>query len=695
MGIPGLYGHWITEYVKGAILKGLPINISSISFDFNGIIHEAKKLVFGENIKDYTMKKFHMQTMSNHTYEKIVLDIMETSMKIVIDVLEIIRNNRNNIDCVIIAVDGVAPGPKLKQQRGRREKSARDQLPGEIFDKNAITPGTNFMIQLDTYIREFITRNRNKFPEKIIYSSHLVPNEGEHKIFDFFRQGQVSDGLSGKDKSHIIYGLDADLIMLSLLSPVDNIFICRENLRESININNLKSYLRQLSDKISVIDDFVVMMCLIGNDFLPAIPSLGEISESINYLLDIYSKGNFFLTKIGDNGRSYINWEGMKDFIAIVANEENKLLGSLTTREFKYPSKFLLRSIDNGAFIPKVFRSLWYQNALEPKNGDGYADDIIRIISDYKSTPYEIMVNPFIADKQLTSFSGMTAERITDMVENYLRMLSWIYLYYKEGPSVVNQDISYPYYHAPMLSDIYLMILTIGTQREILGYDSYPKMVEFTVLHQLVAVLPLKSKALLPEQLKPLFDTNSIIRDLFAEDFLIELEGKNNEHEGIPIIPLVDRQRIIEAVSQIYFSAEDIKKYIPGENFINVRPVFHKDYVPQQNYERKSHNPRPHYKSAQNYERKPYNTTQNYERKPYNTSNKEQTRYVTKTLVSSSPKEEPKISKEEPKIPERESEYLIPMGVKIPDYFPIVSKQPQSPSATTSARVKSKPLSLT
>lgn len=81
----------------------------------------------------------------------------------------------------------MAPGAKMQQQRGRREKSALSASSNEIFDRNAITPGTKFMMELDNYIIRFISTNRDLLPKKVIYSGHLVPGEGEHKIIDYYR----------------------------------------------------------------------------------------------------------------------------------------------------------------------------------------------------------------------------------------------------------------------------------------------------------------------------------------------------------------------------------------------------------------------------------------------------------------------------------------------------------------------------
>ena len=67
----------------------------------------------------------------------------------------------------------------------------------------------------------------NIFQLKIIYTGADVPGEGEHKIVDWIRKYKVSDEFD-ENTTHCIYGLDADLIMLGLVTHLPNLFILRE-----------------------------------------------------------------------------------------------------------------------------------------------------------------------------------------------------------------------------------------------------------------------------------------------------------------------------------------------------------------------------------------------------------------------------------------------------------------------------------
>ena len=138
---------------------------------------------------------------------------------------------------VYIGVDGVVPRAKMVQQRFRRfsgwkqstmEKEVKAQFGVEeksIWNRNSITPGTVFMKKLSDGIRKAIQQKKITTIRNLefIFSDSSVPGEGEHKLIPFLR-----DKGKTKDEKVVIYGMDADLIMLSLSTQMDNIFLLRE-----------------------------------------------------------------------------------------------------------------------------------------------------------------------------------------------------------------------------------------------------------------------------------------------------------------------------------------------------------------------------------------------------------------------------------------------------------------------------------
>ena len=178
---------------------------------------------------------------------------------------------------VYIAIDGVVPMAKMRQQRLRRFKSAWEKAqphtPAPLsWDTNAITPGTLFMENLASDL-QMICDERGW-----ILSSAMEHGEGEHKIVSQWRTGHY------KGASIALYGMDADLIVLSLLGQLQNqlgpIWLFRESPAEVecelqcewFSIDILKTWILQGRDE-SFILTYCFAMSVLGNDFLPS--SLG------------------------------------------------------------------------------------------------------------------------------------------------------------------------------------------------------------------------------------------------------------------------------------------------------------------------------------------------------------------------------------------------------------------------------------
>ncbi|KAF8150162.1 exonuclease II [Crassisporium funariophilum] len=235
-----------------------------------------------------------------------------------------------------MAVDGVAPRAKMNQQRSRRFRTAKEakevrekaeakgeKLPDEkAFDSNCITPGTPFMARLSDQLRYFInkkiTEDSNWRDVEVVLSGHEVPGEGEHKIMEYIRLSRAQPNYNPNVR-HCLYGLDADLIMLGLLSHDPHFCLLREEVKfgpssrkkggtslESINfyllhLSLMREYLdlefRDIEHILPfgyslerVIDDFILLAVFVGNDFLPNLPDLHIHENGLERLFDVYKK---------------------------------------------------------------------------------------------------------------------------------------------------------------------------------------------------------------------------------------------------------------------------------------------------------------------------------------------------------------------------------------------------------------------
>ena len=549
MGVPHFY-RWLRDKgYKGVLRRNVPRYVSSFSLDANGIIHQCAQLVYAYGEHEDPRRQRLIAKADPRMLEAEFYNAVSTKLQ------EIVSQVRPQ-EILVIAIDGVAPMGKITQQRQRRFRSAMESKEDAVFDSNAITPGTDFMIRLDNFLQRWIISYQATLPPKVIYSSHMVPGEGEHKIMDLMRSGDISG-----EGAHVLYGMDADLIMLSLIAPVEHISLMREDIRDVVDIDTLKLALREELGLPTAIQDFVVMVFTIGNDFLPHMPALENMTEAIATLTDVYKKTGVSLTTDDD-----LYWPGLSQYLVALAQEEPRLLQAESIRDVKFPSRMLqaaskrTEKIEEGGimiigqkitfetiFDYNIFRGAWYQNALVPK---GQEINIVKqLIPGYNF--------------------GVTMDKVVGMCHRYLIGMAWVYSYYTKGTIAINADFVYRYHHTPLLSDLSSVLSQIGSVE---GYLAHPNQVVLNPIHQLLSVLPLKSKNLLPKEVTHLMTKDSPIADLYPLDAVIERDGKNREWQGIVLISFVDPARVIIAVNTTtMFSAERAQLYGQGNNVVIVR----------------------------------------------------------------------------------------------------------------------------
>ncbi|GAA6081560.1 5'-3' exoribonuclease 1 isoform X1, partial [Tachysurus ichikawai] len=315
MGVPKFY-RWISERYPclSEVVKEHQIpEFDNLYLDMNGIIHQCSH----PNDEDV-----HFRI----TEEKIFADIFHY--------LEVLFRIIKPRKVFFMAVDGVAPRAKMNQQRGRRFRSAKEAedkikkalekgevLPAEArFDSNCITPGTEFMTRLHKHLKYFVQKklstDRLWQGVRVYLSGHETPGEGEHKIMEFIRS-EIAKQDHDPNTRHCLYGLDADLIMLGLTSHEPHFSLLREEVRfggkknqkritapeettfHLLHLSLMREYIdyefSSLRERISfvydlerIIDDWILMGFLVGNDFIPHLPHLHINQDALPLLYRTY-----------------------------------------------------------------------------------------------------------------------------------------------------------------------------------------------------------------------------------------------------------------------------------------------------------------------------------------------------------------------------------------------------------------------
>tara|TARA_Y100000389_G_scaffold43809_1_gene38515 strand:- start:81 stop:1586 length:1506 start_codon:yes stop_codon:yes gene_type:complete len=311
MGIPVYFKTLISDYGDTILHKDLYDDINHLFFDLNCLIHPCARGLTDEN------------EIINKILSEIDKLILYTGVK----------------DLIYIAIDGIAPKMKMKQQQMRRHKSAleRKYNTESYWNTNAISPGTIFMKKLNLSLKKYIKKYKN-----IILDDSDNRGEGEHKILHYI----LNNDLKGKI---CIYGLDADLIQLSLVSHKSNIVLLREttdyNIENTDNeyiylkIDILKKHLiesfhlKRIVKESIILDDYIFMCFLLGNDFMNHIPSLNLRYGGHDILVNTYSKlqerysGYFRL--IDRRLPNIIHMTFFKEFITELCSLENDMIGKI------------------------------------------------------------------------------------------------------------------------------------------------------------------------------------------------------------------------------------------------------------------------------------------------------------------------------------------------------------------------------
>jgi len=419
MGIPSYYKR-LLDSVNGLSRKSHPGSIDWLWMDFNCMIYHC--------LRRPSMPAYPGNTASSDAlreWEKAFLaEIQAYLAKIVHEV--------RPMQGVYIAVDGVVPMAKMRQQRLRRFKSAwlADRAETDQWDTNSITPGTQFMTSLRKVLEGFCTK-KSTDSMRYILSSSDEPGEGEHKIMQQWRTGEYNG-------SYAVYGLDADLIVLSLLNAGEHpCWLFREEMEMGqrgepgdeqycwLSMNILRDYIQTQIGEGMRIEDYAFAMSVLGNDFLPSSLSFKMRDDGHTSLLECLQQLPVRL--ICDDGS--IAWDGVEALLAWLAKNEEWRMRRFVNKKLSLASGVVPTCVIGDENWPLFCK----EETILMNEGDNF------FVDDWHSR----YCNAWLGGKE-----------VDQLCADYLYGMQWIWAYYTGKMDTVCFNWCYPVGMPPLWSDI-------------------------------------------------------------------------------------------------------------------------------------------------------------------------------------------------------------------------------------------------
>lgn len=583
MGIPGMFRK-ITAQNPDIIfdVDSYDGHIDNFFVDSNSMMHPCAREV---------MKRFLGTDM---TLQCLEIKICEEFLIYLTKVIQIVQPS----NMLFIAIDGPAPRAKMNQQRSRRYKSSKmNSLSNEKyqslgledhiskFDTNSITPGTRFMKRMTAAIETHFKKISREIRYKVILSSSQVAGEGEHKIMSHIRQNLNSLGR----QINCIYGLDADLIFLSLTLNFKKMLLFREHVYFSneskgkkptlssggkgesgddsdpsdndagvagekerfdyLSIDSLRQGISEDAfqrtrcrfDTDKVIRDYVFVCYLLGNDFLPHLPSLsiqsGGLESILKHYFGILRNSEKHLVLADEN----INTIFLKKLLQSLAAEEDRMLCEDVNRR-----KHLL-------WKPK-FMADPNKTAKENEHDKFMFDQDVITQNDDNEIHYG---EGGWRWRYWTKYFGCSPNdrpQEYDMIRRnvareYFIGLKWTKYYYYND--LTDWRWYYPFETGPSLKDLVEYFIDLNAIQ-------LPKNKPYKPLEQMMLVLPSSSQNLLPKTYASLMtQPNSPLLQYYPIDFNVHFARKRHFGETTPRLPVMDVDKVIIALKSCRLTASE------------------------------------------------------------------------------------------------------------------------------------------
>lgn len=547
MGIPFYFKNIVTRFPN--IIRKPSKRCSHLYLDFNCIVHQCA----ASTVQIGSLDAFHDL-------------VIEESVKYIDKICATCAPH----ELLYIAVDGVCPRAKMSQQRKRRYMSCwqKSELTKERerlglndaatgsgddakWDSNIVTPGTEFMKRLDARLQSYFLVGKKK--TKVICSGSSELGEGEHKIIRHIRDNKLDK------KDIVIYGLDADLILLSLLlcSEADTegntIRLLRERpefrLRLTgasefcmLDINELESAIDMaccpsVACKKEKVRDIVMLTSLVGNDFLPSLSYLKIKDGGLDTLIQAYDET---VAAMGGTarlvmGKSSVNW----------------MFFDLLFKHLAKTEDVNFKAANDNYYAKRPYSSPPSRSIDDPLSGKKYQLDNFAALNKTFEGKIDSTKLGWHRDYYSNLFGSASAEVVESACRKYTDGLEWNFEYYLDGRVAPSSRWYYPHIYSPTIKDMSNYITMRACTNGDYKTSAFDKG-NYTPALQLMMVLPPDSiRKFVPQYSRLLSDPALGCMDMYPTEFKIMTYLKSQSWECAPLLPPIEDERIASAIQTL------------------------------------------------------------------------------------------------------------------------------------------------
>lgn len=446
MGIPGFFVDLLRRNRDVLVLAKDAGAVQVVCIDANGTIYEAVRDIEKHEIDTHKATNVWPERLGDMTPEQAAKRVAP----VVVASLARLPTLVGATELLAVAFDGVAPAAKLDQQRQRRfgrlmlgaamqEVGGGSGVSCQGFDTTQITPATPFMQALMPLVRSQL-RATAHIPLR--FSGSNEPGEGEHKLMDWIRSG------AWVGKHVIVHGLDADLILLAMANGhhCGSLRLAREapsfvrHIDESLSpsatyVVQIPQLAKELGKSMGggpelASTDYVFLMSMLGNDFMPHQPAISIRDGGIERLCKAYNlvraeePGFRVLRQHPDSEVWVPDWEQVQTLLSELASHEDKVMAKLAKRRRGFGSHAMIPGTVPTDKLDEL-EAIW--NRL-PAVQNGAENWIDAGTEGWRGRYYEQGLGEIVDDPEFPWSPWL--ERAT---ENWLQGLQWVWEYYT-GP---------------------------------------------------------------------------------------------------------------------------------------------------------------------------------------------------------------------------------------------------------------------